>query len=251
MEDEEMPDGKKILDEMDARFFDKNKPWTYLYEGRGGTTYAQKLKNGTVVTGPGIDCSNLVHQTMLTAGYNVQAASSGKMNEIINGTRSNDYSKVDDYKNIRAGDVVVFKGHVGIVRQYNPVTGIGLYSGSQSEDSGVVKDVAFTTNPNVSAKSVEVDGQNKKFWLHFGTKVRPLSGVLRVNENANDPAEAKKKLDAINRNVDAGLSGAKQSPYFNKNEPTSMIEGDSGQREISTYIDDNGNGITVTRPFAA
>jgi hypothetical protein len=248
-----MPDEKKILDELDARFFDSSKPWTYFFRGKGGSTYTQKLKDGTVVTGPGIDCSNLVYQTMLASGYNVRPASSGEMNDIVNGTRSNDYSKVDDYKSIGAGDVVVFKGHAGIVRQYNPVTGIGLYSGSQSNDSGVVQNVVFTTNPNTPAKNVNVniEGTDRTRWLHFGTKDNPLSGILRVSETANDPARAKEELDKTNRNIDTGLSNAKKAPYFSKGEPTSLLESDSEQQGVSTYIDASGDGITVTRPFAA
>jgi len=204
-------------------------------------------------TGPGIDCSNLVHQTMLGSGYNVRPASSGDMNKIVNGTRSNDYSKVDDYKNIKSGDVLVFNHHAGVVRQYDPVTGIGVYSGSQNEKIGLRQYVAFTTNPNTSQRSVKVniDGEIKELTIGFGRSKDPLFGVLRVKEDVYDPGEAKKELDTINRNIDTGLSNAKKSPYFSKGEPTSMLEGDSGQQEVSTYIDASGDGITVTRPFAA
>jgi hypothetical protein len=170
-----------VVDIMDKRFFDKSKPWTYFFGGKGDNTYT-RIYDGKTVTGPGIDCSNLVHQTMLQAGYNVDYAATADMRKILNGASSYDYAKVDDYRNIRSGDVLVFNHHAGVVRQYDPVTGIGVYSGSQNKDIGLQQYVAFTTNPNTSQRSlkVNIDGGIKELTIGFGRSRNPLFGVLRV-----------------------------------------------------------------------
>jgi hypothetical protein len=246
-----------IIDKMDSRFFDDNKPWTYLKGGKGANAYARTY-NGETVTGPGVDCSEFVRQTMLASGYNVGYAPTATMKGILDGASSNDYSKVADYKNIKVGDVLVFNntndnsGHTGVVRQYDPETGIGVYSGSQSSTNGVVKYVAFTTDPAKSLKNIKVfipgEPEAKKMFVYSGSDKQTLEGVLRVKESTLDPSGAKTVLDQKNQDIDKGLSGKKLPKYFGTGEPTSSLEGGSEQHEVSIF-DDNGDGITVTRPF--
>jgi cell wall-associated NlpC family hydrolase len=113
-----------IIDKMDARFFDDNKPWTYLKGGKGANTHTRTY-HGTNITGPGIDCSEFVHQSILASGYNVDYLDTKTMKRIVNDQiPSKYYSSVDDYDDIKVGDVLVFNntsdnsGHAGVVRQY-------------------------------------------------------------------------------------------------------------------------------------
>jgi hypothetical protein len=58
-----------IVGSMDSRFFNGTQPWTDADGGDGSTTFTRTYK-GNEVTGPGIDCSHFVQQSMLTSGYN-------------------------------------------------------------------------------------------------------------------------------------------------------------------------------------
>src|ERR1700727_756191 len=120
--------GPTLFTGANGRFFDPGTPdWTYGDSsadptmGNGSHTITQEYynKSGVLVatnTGPAIDCSNLVYQSALAAGYTVSYHNSASLNSIYSSGGSSDYSKIDPNKvQVQAGDIVLFNGHVGIV----------------------------------------------------------------------------------------------------------------------------------------
>jgi hypothetical protein len=121
----------------------------YVY-GRNPTFNgtAPALSGGLL--GLGIDCSNLVSQSLLAAGYNVsQLSTSGIFDAQGNLTSqgSQYYAKIDQQTTPQAGDLVMFRvgnvGHIGIVTEYDAATGIGKFYGSQSSTGPA--ETGFTT----------------------------------------------------------------------------------------------------------
>ena len=104
-----------------------NNSTPHNYDGATVTT-----SNG--VTGVGIDCSNLVSQSLEAAGYPVpQLATSAIFNQqgSLTSQGSQYYSPVSP-QDVQQGDLVMFSGHIGIVASYDPNTGVGTFFGSQS-----------------------------------------------------------------------------------------------------------------------
>ena len=65
-----------------------------------------------------IDCSNLVHQAFLDSGFNFIYVKTAKW-------PPKEFEKIEE-KEVKIGDIVLFKGHVGII------SGIAKYFGSQT-----------------------------------------------------------------------------------------------------------------------
>jgi hypothetical protein len=143
-------------------------------------------------TGIGIDCSNLLSQSLLAAGYNVdQLATSSIFDDEGNlqPAGAQYYAKIDPATtSIRPGDIVMFWGpfaHVGIVTWYKHDTGTGEFFGSQSSTGP--GQTSFTTVPG-----------KPKFFFGGTTKQgsEKFLGFLRVTA-PYDPAAAAAKLAAI------------------------------------------------------
>ncbi len=169
--------------------------YVYLYGGNGTETVTQAKPNpnlgGQHPEGLGIDCSHLVQQTLAAAGYDVPNNNStanimpapGALNPAV----SNYYSPVD-LSNAQAGDVIMFRGHTGILQDYDPQTGVGHFYGSQSSTGPAL--TTFTAN---------------------GTKVDPSTG-RPIYWGNNEPFYG--ALEPISKNglVDSNTSTNQQKP---------------------------------------
>ncbi|MFM6992383.1 MAG: cadherin-like domain-containing protein [Rhodoferax sp.] len=85
------------------------------------------------------DCSGLVYHVLRESGYNVPYSNSSAMSntETFNGGWA---TPVSANGSVPPGTLVYFGGHVGIVRTYNPATGIGTFlSMTGSSNAGDVK----------------------------------------------------------------------------------------------------------------
>ena len=125
--------GQAIVTSADNRFFSMGTPnWVYAPNPAGANGSHTYTVDGD--TGPGIDCSNLVYQSLLAAGYNVTYATAQSSNNsftnIVNGTQSSSQFDVISASQVQAGDVVVFNGHVGIVESYTYDPATGTYTGT-------------------------------------------------------------------------------------------------------------------------
>ncbi len=178
-----------IVAYAEARFFNPLQPWVYApnYIGRfdGSYTITDFTSNLGAITAPSIDCSHLVQEAMLAAGYNVPEITSATMAGIANGASSSYYSAIVP-EVVQPGDVVVFQGsqggHVGIVQTYDASTGQGTYLGAQSQNSGLLENVPFTTN----GSGTDWGGPNETF-----------IGFTRVNLQAYDPTDAARPCGRI------------------------------------------------------
>jgi len=96
-----MLDGNAIIAALQNRFMSSGKPWDYLYGSDGSSVVTfnglPPASSGPMVSGPGIDCSNLVYQTLLAAGYDVSYLESADLNGIAQGTEtSSNYTSIGD-----------------------------------------------------------------------------------------------------------------------------------------------------------
>jgi len=103
-----------------------------------------------------IDCSHLVNDVLREAGYKLPKdnITTDRM------TCSKYYYKATD--DIKAGDVVLFNGHVGIVVSYDPITKTGKFFGSQGKTGPA--ETTFSTNP------AAIDPKTGKPYYWGGTK---------------------------------------------------------------------------------
>jgi hypothetical protein len=94
--------------------------------------------------GVGIDCSNLVQQSLLAAGYNVPYLNTDAIyrNGSVTATALQYYQTVP-LNQLQPGDVIVFQGHMGIVQEYSSETGGGFFYSSQSSTGPAI--APFTT----------------------------------------------------------------------------------------------------------
>jgi hypothetical protein len=93
------------------------------------------------------DCSGLVYHVLRESGYNVPYSTSSAMSDAQ--TFRGDWATPMDAKShVPPGTLVYFNGHVGIVRTYDPTTGMGTFlSMTGSNNVGKVKpEEPFTTN---------------------------------------------------------------------------------------------------------
>ncbi|OIQ99411.1 bifunctional hemolysin/adenylate cyclase precursor [mine drainage metagenome] len=241
-----IPTGNNIVAAAITRFFNPAQPWVYLevpttvqypvYVAQG------KTSNATTPTsiGPTVDCSHLVYQTMLASGYNVSYIPTPDMNNILHGAASSNYSVVSEgitsLNNVQAGDIVVFYGHTGIIQNFtvDPTTGVGTgtYLGAQSNNSGLLESVKFTTDPQAQGY----------FWGGTSTAgSEAFTGVLRPSAQAYDPASAASALNLINEKTDALLSYANLGPYFPQSTITPTTNPDGS---VTTKFSD---GSTLTK----
>lgn len=104
--------------------------------------YGQNSVNGTTDTDKNgsldIDCSHLVSNILQEAGYNIKYRKTSDM------ANSGFYDKVID--DIKAGDIILFDGHVGFVVSYNPATKTGKFFGSQTKTGPAITDFGANTN---------------------------------------------------------------------------------------------------------
>ncbi|MDU6239613.1 MAG: hypothetical protein E6614_11710, partial [Bradyrhizobium sp.] len=154
-----------------------------------------KIGGQRVLTeGLGIDCSNLVQQSLLGSGYAVdwfQASPDHPPSFMQNGElspRASRYYDVVDPGDVRPGDLILFvatgasdhggNGHVGIVETApDPTTGVGTFYGSQS-----------STGP----------GGDQRFNIITGTWSKDsIVAGLRVKDSAYDPEAAARRLEPI------------------------------------------------------
>ncbi len=103
-----------------------------------------KYKLGYDPDGKTIDYSHLVHEAFKGAGYSYRYKTAAKQN-----WENENFKKVEDGR-IQPGDVVLFKGHMGIVQSFDPKTGSGEFLGSQTKNG-----------PSVAKFSI---GDPKVYW---------------------------------------------------------------------------------------
>lgn len=172
-----------ILKGASDRFLSNDFPYVYarnqssrsLVDGRE----IYKDKTGSV-TGPGVECTEFVYQSMLTAGFVLDSVRS-RANDIASGVnqkgnKSPELQSINDFKNIRAGDIILFDGHAAIVESYDPNTGAGVFVGSQGSpgEGGV--------GPSFSPFQLESKSNTREYW-NFDR----LKGVYRPTDSAYDP----------------------------------------------------------------
>ena len=138
----------------------------YVYGPYPNFNGTKVITTGRGATGIGIDCSNLVSQTLHAAGYDVAQLptfekldpKTGKTSAGILDAQGNltpqgsrYYAKIDSQQTgPGAGDLVMFRddkgqGHIGIVKDYKPESKTGTFYGSQSTKGP--SEAEFTTEP--------------------------------------------------------------------------------------------------------
>jgi hypothetical protein len=128
----------KILSLAEARFGNGD-DGVFVYNsvpGQNNGTTLQVDQYGNI--GPGIDCSGLVYQALLAAGYNVGSQRLTTAN-FVAGSQFETVSAAD----VQAGDIVTFLGHVGVVISFDPATGTGQFYGSQTSTGPAVADFSI------------------------------------------------------------------------------------------------------------
>ena len=168
-----MPANSQILTAAESRF-GVGLNGSFIYNGVPGHNNGTTLESdqyGNV--GPGIDCSGLVYQSLLAAGYNVgsQRLTTGNF---VAGSMFDSVAPAD----VQAGDIITFQGHVGIVKFYDPSTGKGIFYGSQT-----------STGPDEAQFSIN----GGTYW--GGAKA--ITGFLRPNDSLYDPQGAAAILQPI------------------------------------------------------
>jgi hypothetical protein len=154
-------------------------------DGKPRNTSIGGEKISAPVQGIPIACNVLVYEAMLAAGYNVKYATTSTF--IGGGAES--YSKIDfnDKSNIKAGQVLYFPGHVGIVKEFDPITGKGVFYGAQT-----------STGPAEAQFQMPVEGIAKDPNISWGNKKgMEVFGVFEPNDSAYDPDGAARVLKSI------------------------------------------------------
>ncbi len=126
--------------------FFSNKRWVYG-QNHGGAN------NPNAFLGNKADCTYLVYQSNLHAGYNVPHLSTGAL--VKNGTLSAEASKyyeVVDAKDAKPGDTIYYPqgsknvNHVMVLTEWNGTTKTGAALGAQSENTGVTDGIEIGSN---------------------------------------------------------------------------------------------------------
>lgn len=165
-----------------------NTPFVYSLDPNKGVTVSpgNTPPKGSQASGLPIDCSSLLQQSLLAAGYNVNYLPTSAFrspNGGLSTAASKFYTQVTPDQ-VQPGDIILTSGHVGIIASLNP-DGTGKFYGSQS-----------STGPG---------------YLDFNLNTGNLKGVgsialiLRVNESAKDPAGAAAKLAPVLEQRSAAL----------------------------------------------
>lgn len=137
--------------------------YRYVYGGNG---LPQKGKGA-----PGIDCSHMVYESLAKSGLKIPY--SHVMTSSLNSNASNTYFEKIQPEDVRAGDLIVFDEHAGIVETIYMDTSVGKYRGtfihSESYSNGPTK-TGFILDPGVIRP-----GYNKNY---YGAKI-PVTKFLR------------------------------------------------------------------------
>ena len=191
--------GTNIVNQMNSRFFN-GQTWVYAPSKLSAWDGSVTVTDSHGRTGPAIDCSHFVDETMLASGYNIPPQQSSTLAGVVNGAQSSYY---DVSQTPVVGGVIVFNGHVGIVTSYDSTTGTGTYSGAQSQNTGVAQNVPFNTTGTPPS-------QGGTYW---GGQ-EPVIGYLTPKDAAYNPSTASSELGYINSNVNNGLATSGDAPYF-------------------------------------
>jgi hypothetical protein len=149
--------------------FTETTPTNYVYLYGGNGTHIVSDRTPTQDIGLGIDCSHLVQQSLLAAGYNVPFISTTSF--LTNGTSGTLTTNAAQYYNLvplntlQAGDVVLFNGHMGIVADYDASNGTGHFYGSQTSTGPAT--TGFSTNGSsgfVAVAGLAPRGCNRCDW---------------------------------------------------------------------------------------
>ncbi len=152
-------------------------------------TYSENTHthDGTVAppgrSGLGIDCSELANQAVLSAGYNVPYLATPQIYEGGHLTPAGaKYYETVPTNELQKGDLVLFKGHVGVVESYDSKTGDGKFYGSQSK-----------TGP----ASTEFNTNDAGLYWGRADKGEPVLTGLKPKAETYDPAGAAATLQPI------------------------------------------------------
>ena len=127
------------------------------------------------------DCSGLVYHVLRESGYNVPYSTSSAMSD-SRSFKGDWATPVDARSQVPAGTLVYFNGHVGIVRTYDPTTGIGTFlSMTGTNNEGRVKpDEAFTTKRDADGNMWGANNSFKGF-----AAVKPELYDPKLDQHAN------------------------------------------------------------------
>ena len=118
----------------------------------------------------GFDCSGYFYHVMRESGYGIGRASAASY------LKSGNFTDVY-YDDVKPGDMINFVNHIGIVIEYNPVTGKGDFvhmSGGSPPNHGRLRTSPFTT------------GKDKKYITYYSI-TRPIKAFRRVKEENYKP----------------------------------------------------------------
>jgi hypothetical protein len=155
-----------------------DKQSVYTYSGNIATHNGTKVPPGG--HGLGIDCSQLVYQAQLGAGYNIPYRTTSQIYQ--DGKLTSDGAKHYDtvpVKDLKRGDLVLFSTHIGIIESFDPKTGKGQFYGSQT-----------STGPSLA--SFDINGG-----AYWGGNSQPILTGLSPKAQTYDPKAAFEVLQPI------------------------------------------------------
>ncbi len=176
----------------DAQKMFGNGNYVYFYGGNGTSLDVHVSKSGDISFGLGVDCSHMVWEALLGAGYNTPYLTTSQIMNLtgasagtLTATGSQYYSSVD-LDDLQRGDIVMFNGpgggHMGIVQDYDPDTGVGTFYGSQSSTGPA--STSFTTDPDANPG------------IYFGN-TDTVVGALTPNSSAYNHTAASNTLNKL------------------------------------------------------
>jgi hypothetical protein len=168
-----------------------NPKYKYVYGGNG----VAKKGKGT----PGIDCSHLVYQSLAKSGLKIPY--SHVITSSLNSNESDtDFIDIKQQGDVRAGDLIVFIEHVGVVETIYMDSSTGKYRGtfihSESYSKGPTR-TGFILDPGSKRP-----GYNKNY---YGAKV-PVTKFLRPKKKQDETKkEVKPKKNAEGARINSEM----------------------------------------------
>jgi hypothetical protein len=169
-----------------TKIFFTNKQWTY------GTPQGGGSGNPNAFLGTKADCSYLVYQANLHAGYNVPFLNTnGLIENNALSTKAAQYYQVIPIKDAKPGDTIYYPGHVMVLTSWNGSGGTAL--GAQSANTGVVQNIPvgaeelywkepkFVLRPKASTYVAELDLTGGSGAGLGSPKVSTLVNLLKTN----------------------------------------------------------------------
>jgi hypothetical protein len=184
-------DAAKIIEAAKEKF--GGTPYEYRRGGSGTDTNKNKI--------PEIDCSHLVFEALNEASIKIPYEY--VMTAALNSQRATIYYGIVQPEELIPGDLIVFDGHVGIVKSVyfdNKIKKIrGTFFHSESFSGGPTI-TGFVVDPTSIRPGYDEN--------YYGSKKKPITRFLRPKKEPDKPA--KQKIEKPKKNAE----GARKSPHM-------------------------------------